>query len=237
MKTDTSIERREHHLGRSEDYLKSIYLLDEDGQAVGFAELAGELSVSPSSVTTMLKRLSAMGLVKYRPYSDVTLTAKGKTAALEVIRHHRLLESFLHRVLGYPLSDVHDEAEVLEHIISERFEERMDEVLGRPATDPHGSPIPGRDLSMARSVATPLTESPVGVPLQVSGLDHRESDRLRYLEELGIVPDAVLTLTERRPLSEPLTVRLRGGRLVTIGHDLGSKILVRPRAGHARGKP
>ncbi len=219
---------------RHEDYLKAIYLIGARAGSAGFGDLAQELSVAPSSVTTMLKRLASMGLVKYTPYSGVSLTHSGQAAALEVIRHHRLLESFLHRVLGYRLADVHDEAEILEHIITERFEDRIDEVLGRPARDPHGSPIPKRDGSMESRAHVPITDAPIGVPLVVSQLEHRGSDRLTYLEDLGIVPQAEITVTERKPFSGPVAIRISSGGEIAIGHELALQVLVSPVEGKRR---
>jgi DtxR family transcriptional regulator, Mn-dependent transcriptional regulator len=233
----SELKETQHAATRHEDYLKSIYLIGAREGTAGFGQLAHELSVSPSSVTTMLKRLSAKGLVRYTPYSGVSLTPAGESAALEVIRHHRLLESFLHRVLRYRLAEVHEEAEKLEHIISERFEDRIDEVLGRPSRDPHGSSIPARDGSMERRAHLPLTDAPVGVALEVSQLEHRNAERLGYLEEMGVVPRAIMTITERKPFSGPVTVLVGRDGEATMGHELASQIFVRTVADRRSDEP
>ena len=141
-----------------EDYLKAIFEL---GEAKTQA-LADALEVSPASVTGMLKKLSALGLIEYERYRGVTLTPAGRKIALETLRHHRLIETYLAEALGYPWHEVHDEAERLEHHISEDFEDRIAEVLGNPTHDPHGDPIPGRDGSLPQSLGRPLTELEVG---------------------------------------------------------------------------
>ncbi len=155
-----------------EDYLKAIYerQAEGDGQAVGTAALAETLGVSQASVTGMLKKLAAASrpLIAYTRYRGVRLTARGEQAALEVVRHHRLLEAYLTTALGYSWDEVHHEAEALEHVISEDFEDRIADFLGHPETDPHGAPIPNRDGSLPPRREVRLTDLPVGRSAAVS---------------------------------------------------------------------
>jgi DtxR family Mn-dependent transcriptional regulator len=174
-----------------QDYLKQIFLLSETGETVGTQSLAERLGVRPASVTGMVQRLAQLGLVDHRRYRGVRLTDAGARVALEMLRHHRLLETFLVTTLGYTWDEVHEEAERLEHVISERFETKMAEVLGHPTHDPHGDPIPDADLR--------LPESRRGVPLGRIGatgggtivrISAQDSDSLSQLSRSGIVPDA-----------------------------------------------
>ncbi len=146
-----------------EDYLKQLLLLEEAlGSPVSTQALAERLGVKPPSVTGMLKKLSALGLVAHAPYRGARLTEAGRRVALEVLRHHRLLETYLHQALGYGWEEVHQEAERLEHVISEDLEERIAEALGHPPFDPHGDPIPTRELALPQGRGLPLAEAPLG---------------------------------------------------------------------------
>src|SRR5215213_9900303 len=189
-----------------EDYAKAIYALErrDDGGPVGTSALAERLEVAPSTVTAMLKRLDAMGLVSYEPYRGVTLTREGERVALEVIRHHRLIEAFLADSLGMPWDLVHDEAEVLEHYISEELEERIAAALGDPAFDPHGDPIPSRDLEIATQPGRALAGLDPGEGGTFTRVSDSNSEMLRYLAERGIRPGAELEVTERQPFGGPL---------------------------------
>lgn len=190
-----------------EDYLKAIYQL-EDGSTVPMSELASRLGVSSASVTSMAKRLAGMGLVTYESYRGVALTAAGEKIALEIIRHHRLLETYLREIMGYGWEEMHNEAEHLEHHISEEFEDRLDEMLGYPTHDPHGDPIPSREGTIEIIDADPLTDSPPEIELQVMRLKDTDTDILDFLESVGVLPGARLTL-----LDEPgETVLVRVGR-------------------------
>lgn len=206
-----------------EDYLKAIYQL-EDGQAVSTSELAARLAVSAASVTSMAKRLAGMGLVTYESYRGVTLTPAGEKIALEIIRHHRLLETYLREIMGYGWEEMHNEAEHLEHHISEEFEDRLDEMLGYPTHDPHGDPIPSREGTIEVVEADPLTASPTDTELQVMRLRDTDTDILEYLESVGVLPGARLTL-----LDEPGdTVRVRIGRRDhTIDRRIAEHVYVR----------
>jgi DtxR family Mn-dependent transcriptional regulator len=210
-----------------EDYAKAIHALQQrDGAPVSTSALAERLGVSPGSVTAMLKRMGEMGLVEHEPYHGVTLTGPGERVALEVIRHHRLLEAYLAEALGMPWDRVHDEAEVLEHYISEELEERMAAALGDPAVDPHGDPIPDRELAVAPAEGTPLA----GLRPGDSGVFARVSDSdpgmLRYLADRGIRPGAKLEVRERQPFGGPLTVDVEGTGHA-IGGELAERMLIR----------
>src|SRR5438309_11903721 len=145
-----------------EDTLKAIFLLGQEDAGAGTSALAERLGISPGAVTKMVKKLAALRLVDHSPYRGVTLTPAGEKVALEVIRHHRLLELYLHEALGYAWDQVHSEAERLEHVLSEEMEERIDAFLGRPVLDPHGDPIPSREGVVARPVGTRLSDLPDG---------------------------------------------------------------------------
>jgi len=186
-------------------------------------------------------------MVHYEKHRGVSLTQEGRKYALEVVRHHRLLELFLHKDLGYDLHEVHEEADRLEHAISERFEERVAERLGHPETDPHGDPIPRRDGSLPRREELCLAEAPVGTVATVSRVAHSDATLVRYLCELGIVPQARLVVLERAPFEGPLVVRLEGeqreralgvgaARAVFLSGEAGSENGGgdRPRAGDRR---
>jgi DtxR family Mn-dependent transcriptional regulator len=210
------------HLSGSEaieDYAKEIFTLQERGDGpVGTSALAERLRVAPSSVTAMLKRLDEMKLVRYQPYRGVTLTASGERMALEVIRHHRLIELYLAEAFGMPWDRVHAEAEVLEHYISEELEELIAEKLGDPARDPHGDPIPDRDLTMADDETATLDELQKGQTATFARVSDSDPEMLRYLAERGIRPGAKLSVTDRQPFSGPLFVDVGGKQHVLGGH-------------------
>jgi len=205
-----------------EDYLKQIFLLGERGGSVGTQSLAVRLGVRPASVTGMVQRLAELGLVDHRRYRGVSLTESGRQVALEMLRHHRLLETYLARTLGYGWEEIHDEAERLEHVISERFEERIAEALGHPTRDPHGDPIPDSELQLPeeggglRLVERGLTGS--ATVLRVGAQD---TDSLAVLERLGLVPGARLEVLE----STPAGVRIStGGARFLVPAELASQV-------------
>jgi DtxR family transcriptional regulator, Mn-dependent transcriptional regulator len=216
-----------------EDYAKAIHALSgPDLDPVGTSALAARLGVSPGTVTAMLKRMAELGLVEHEPYHGVKLTAAGERIALEVIRHHRLLEAYLAEALGMPWDRVHDEAEVLEHYISEELEERISVALGDPSRDPHGDPIPDRELEIFSSSSRPLAELDPGDSGVFSRVSDSAPEMLRYLSELGIAPGDRLEVVGRQPFGGPLSVRFAsgthaiGGRLAEAMHvELGE---VRP---------
>jgi DtxR family Mn-dependent transcriptional regulator len=200
-----------------EDYLKALYLLHGDQRAVPTGELAQRLGISSASVSEMVVRLSEQGLVEHHRHRGQQLTDEGRQAAVELVRHHRLLEMFLVEVLGYGWDEVHEEAERLEHVISERMEERIFELLGRPQIDPHGHAIPSRKGVVRPVTERPLSDCQAGEEVIVRVVSDDDSDRLRELKRRGLVPGARLlvragtrfespieTVLERRRLSVPL---------------------------------
>src|SRR3954447_9947043 len=211
-----------------EDYAKAIYGLQrhEEGPVTTSA-LAERLGVAPSSVTAMLKRLDELPLVRYEPYHGVTLTAAGERVALEVIRHHRLIEAFLADALEMPWDRIHDEAEVLEHYISEDLERRIAEKLGNPALDPHGDPIPTPELAMAADRTTALSRLEAGDVATFSRVSDSDPGMLRYLAERGIRPGARLRVTEVQPFGGPAVVQV-DGREHALGGSLAEKMRVEP---------
>jgi DtxR family Mn-dependent transcriptional regulator len=209
-----------------EDYAKALHALAKrsDG-AVTTSALAERLGVSPGSVTAMLKRMGEMGLVAHEPYRGATLTGEGERVALEVIRHHRLLESYLTDVLGMPWDRVHDEAEVLEHYISEELEERIAAALGDPRHDPHGDPIPDRELEVEAEPAVPLAEIEVGGAGTLARVSDSDPAMLRFLAERGIRPGARVRVHEREPFGGSVSIDV-DGEPHAIGADLARRMLI-----------
>lgn len=181
-----------------EDYLKHILTLGEFNETVSTQMLADHLEIKPASVTGMLKKLSAIKLVNYKPYKGVSLTDAGEKIALEVLRHHRLLELYLADVLGYNWDEIHDEAERLEHVISEQFEARIAEKLGHPTHDPHGDPIPDQNLSYPKGPALiELRVLPIGKKATVKRVKTQDRDALNFLSRLNLIIGAEVTATEQ----------------------------------------
>jgi DtxR family transcriptional regulator, Mn-dependent transcriptional regulator len=194
------------HTRAIEDYVKAIYLLQQEHCQVTTSLLAEQLGFAPPSVTSMLQKLAKLDLVAYTPYQGVVLTEDGQRIALEVLRHHRLLELFLVTKLGYSWEEVHAEAEVLEHVISETLEARIAALLGHPTTDPHGDPIPAADGTLPFNTCQPLPSLPLGATSQVSRVTDQHPDHLRYLAALGLIPGATVTMRARAPFDGPLTL-------------------------------
>ncbi|MGH2618469.1 MAG: metal-dependent transcriptional regulator [Thermomicrobiales bacterium] len=188
-----------------QDYLKAVYRLGDQGP-VSTQQLADELGVAAPSATNMAKRLHELGLLNHEPYRGVSLTPAGRQAALDVVRRHRLLETYLAEAVGLGWDEVHDEAERLEHHLSDRLEARLDSLLGFPATDPHGDPIPrgGADLAPGPT----LLQTPAGAEGTVSRVSDRDPEQLRYLRTLGIVPGAKVTVIEHLPFEGPVRIRV-----------------------------
>ena len=199
-----------------QDYLKAIYELEEDFGRASTSALATALKVAPASVTGMLQKLAEHSaesprLVAYERHHGATLTPAGRQIALEIIRHHRLIELYLAEALGYRWDEVHAEAEKLEHVISEEFEDRICAVLGDPTRDPHGNPIPAKDGTVPPQATTPLTVVDAGQRARVARVRDDDPALLRYLAELGLVLDATLTVADRAPFDGPLHVRIGAG--------------------------
>ncbi len=208
-----------------EDYLKVAYRLQQEGGSVSTQRLADELHISGPSVTNMVKRLHDLQLVSHTRYHGMELTESGKRVALEVLRHHRLLELYLKESLGYDWDQVHAEAERLEHHVSEELEARMDSVLGFPKVDPHGDPIPSRDGIIATVPATRLVDLVAGDVARVSRVSDREPDQLRYLGELGLYPGVEVTVVEKMPVDGPLRIEI-GTDSHIIGRTLAAAVNV-----------
>jgi DtxR family Mn-dependent transcriptional regulator len=196
----------------TEDYLKSIYGLASRGEPVTTGALARSLGVSSPSASAMIKRLETEQFLERPQDSGLRLTAKGEDAALRVVRRHRLLETFLVRALDMSWDEVHAEAELLEHALSERVEERIDAALGHPARDPHGDPIPPRHGPHQEDWGQSLDGAPAGVRFRVERVCDRDSEALRHLGSLGIVPGAVLDVQEQAPFGGPRWIEVGGQR-------------------------
>lgn len=191
-----------------QDYAKAIYTLESRHGSASTNDLAALLDVRPASVSGMLRKLSALDLVEHERYRGVRLTGRGRRVALEVIRHHRLLELFLVESLGMTWDEVHAEAEVLEHALSEELEELIAAKLGDPTVDPHGDPIPSRELTLADSHAPTLAELAPGERATFVRVSDTDPEMLRFLAERGILPGRDLELIERQPFDGPLFVRV-----------------------------
>jgi len=208
-----------------DDYLKALYLLHGDTGPVATGRLAERLGISPASVSEMVVRLAEQGLVSHDRYRGQQLTTEGRTAALELVRHHRLLEMFLVQVLGFRWDEVHDEAERLEHVISERMEERIFELLGRPDLDPHGHAIPSRDGTVLATSERPLSACQGGEEVVVRSVSDDDPDRLRELERLGLKPGLRLAIVAPSRYESPIEARVSRRRL-TVPLGLAREIFV-----------
>jgi DtxR family Mn-dependent transcriptional regulator len=219
-------------LSRSvEDYLKTIYQLSQGAGEVATTGIAERLEVAPASVTGMIKRMAESGLLEHEPYRGVRLTQEGRKAALAVMRRHRLLETYLITKLGYDWSSVHDEAERLEHAVSDELIERMAFALGDPKYDPHGAPIPTRDGEIERPEYLPLSDVEPGAKVALRQVGDDDSERLRYLKSIGLVPMVEMTVLDKQPFSGPITLRLgtKETKDRTIGMELAARLLVERR--------
>lgn len=217
-----------------QDYLKAIYQIQEkqNGEAVSTSSLAAWLGIASASVTGMIKRFASADpkLVEYEPYAGVTLTDAGQRIALEVIRHHRLIESYLCQMLGYSWDEVHAEADRLEHFISEDMEDRMAEALGNPITDPHGDPIPDRAGNFLKLDAFPLTQLTDEQPAIITRVIGQEPDLLRYLSEQGLTLSTRIQVISKAPFNGPINIRIFGKTetRLALGRDVADKILILP---------
>lgn len=210
-----------------EDYLKAIYgVKQREGEPVSTSSVAEILEVTPPTVTSMMKTLADRGLVEREKYSGVELTREGETVALEVLRHHRLIETYLAERLDYDWSEVHDEADRLEHHISEEFERRVADVLDDPEVDPHGDPIPTDALEPVSDEDETLLKYEEGQTVRVKRVRDRDPEELAYLESAGITPDTDLTIEEIAPIGM-IRLSLESGETVSIPDQVASAIRVR----------
>jgi DtxR family Mn-dependent transcriptional regulator len=220
--------RQRHNLNHQaiEDYLKTIYMLAQDESPVSTSRIAEAREVKPASATSMIKRLANLKMVNYEKHYGVTLTPAGEKLALEVIRHHRLIELYLMEALGFSWDEVHEQADILEHVISEKLEERIAAALNYPEFDPHGDPIPAKDGSMALVDVELLSTIPAGQTVWVRRiLDDANSELLRYLADMGLVPGTAVTIQTIAPFDGPLTLLIEDKTKV-IGRNVAASVLV-----------
>lgn len=202
-----------------QDYLKAIFKLEHGGQVATTSAIADKLAISPASVSGMLKKLDRSGFATYNPYQGAHLTEAGRRVALELIRHHRLIELYLQKALGYTWDKVDAEAERLEHVISEEMEEAMARFLNQPTHDPHGDPIPTRDGYMPSTLYEPLSAMQPGQVVYIRRVKDSDPELLRYLGRLGMYPGARIEVVAQAPFDGPLLVRIEG-----LDHALGAQV-------------
>lgn len=208
------------------DYIKAIWDLGGTG-AASTKEVAARLSVSPASVSNMFVRLQEMGLVRHERYHGASLTDSGRVEALRLVRRHRLIETFLLEHLGYNRQEVHDEAERLEHAVSDGFTERLAEFLGHPERDPHGDPIPAADGTLEVEDSFPLAEAGAGERVRISQVADDDTPVLDHLEGRGLIPGCVLAVVEAREVDGVVTIEDEGGLTHALGEVLTRAIFVR----------
>lgn len=211
----------------TQDYLKHIYELTENGESASTNALAQKMKISAPSVTGMIQKLASgkPALVEYQKHQGVTLTKEGRKAALEVIRHHRLIEAWLVQTLGYSWDEVHEEAERLEHVISEDFERRIAAAMGHPTRDPHGELIPSADLKMPSDDTTPLSSLRPTQSAKIRRVDARDPDLLRHLDSLGLTPGTRIEIVEYSTFDNNLTIKV-GKKVNVLGLNITAKIFV-----------
>ncbi len=225
---------------RISDCLKVIYDMQERGQKVTTSAVRERLGVSDATVTMLFKDFAEAGWVEHTPYHGARLTELGEQKAKEVIRHHRLLELYLARQLGYSWDRVHEEADKLEHVISEEFEDKVDALLGYPTVDPHGDPIPAKDGSIPARKGCTLTRLQDGQSAVILRVNDQDPEKLRYLGELGLYPDTRIEMVKHAPFGGPLSIRVGVGKQqveYALGEQLAEQIEVTaPEAEVAVGK-
>lgn len=203
-----------------EDYLKTIYEIERVTGAAATTDIATRLAVAPASVSGMIRRLSGQGLLEHEKYRGVRLTEEGRRVALGTIRRHRIIELYLVEKLGFSWDRVHDEAEQLEHAASDELIDRMAASLGEPTVDPHGAPIPTREGEIDEGDNVPLTDLRPGEVGRIVRVSDDDPALLRYLDELGLTPGAVVTVRDVAPFAGPITLRVDGGRERTVGRPV-----------------
>jgi DtxR family Mn-dependent transcriptional regulator len=223
MNSSTINERPSSSVG---DYLKALWNLGREGTA-STKDVADRLSISPASVTNMFVRLREMGLAEYERYHGASLTEAGRVEALRLMRRHRLIETFLLECLGYSWEAVHEEAESLEHSVSDEFTERLAEFLGHPDHDPHGDSIPAADGTMEPDDSFPLSAATTGQRVRIYRVGDEEAAKLAYLEEHGLTPGRLLEVREMRALDGVVTVTTEEGETSSLGSPLAGSVLVR----------
>ncbi len=210
-----------------EDYIKTIYKAQSDAASVSTQDLADRLGVSAPAVSKMMRRLAELRLISHAPYQSVKLTRTGEKMALEIIRHHRLLELYLVQAMGFTWDNVHEEAERLEHHISEEFEERIDELLGHPKACPHGDPIPTRNGAIGHTSNRSLALQQHPERLVVQRVSDEDAELLRHFKSLGVVPGTAFEFVRQEPFEGPLVLRI-GGKLVRLTPQAAREVFVDP---------
>ncbi len=231
MATKSRIETESKPTSTVEQYIKVIFSQQEgaDGEVVGMKQLADAMAVTPGTATAMVKHLSAHAMVDYTPRKGVLLTATGWKLAVTMIRRHRLIETFLEQVLGYDWTEVHEDAEALEHAVSERFIERIDTYLEYPQTDPHGDPIPDASGAIERRLSVPLDRCSEGDQVTVVRIGDEDPEFLFLMKEHMLTPGEVFLVTELNPTAGTLSVcHIESKALFTLGLAAGARILVAP---------
>lgn len=209
-----------------QDYIKTIYKL-EDEKPVSTTQISNEMGISGASVTGMLKRLSKLGLVNYNAYRGVNLTDEGYKNALAVLRKHRLLETYLKEVLHYDLQYIHEEACRLEHVVSEMFIDKIEEIMDNPTYSPMGKPIPSKDLKLPEQELIPLSQVDPGQHVIIRSIDDSDTEIVGYMEEKGFLPGLTLTVREKEPFKGPITLTLGEDEVrVIIGFEIASRLFV-----------
>ncbi|MFV1883131.1 MAG: metal-dependent transcriptional regulator [Balneola sp.] len=206
-----------------EDYLKAIYVLETEGEGATTTNIADMLNVSSASVTNMLKRLAGMNFIDHKSYKGATLTESGRKIALEILRHHRLLELYLKEIMGYSWDEVHEEAEKLEHHISEQFEDKIAELLDHPTHDPHGDPIPTKDGVVPEMASLSVCDAKEETSYIIGRVKDQDPELLRYLEKTGVIPGVKLTILEKAPFEGPIRVLLEEEEK-TLGYAIAKQI-------------
>lgn len=208
-----------------EDYLKAIYLLEIDGVVATTNNIAESLAVSSASVTNMFKKLAKLQLINHKSYRGAELTEAGEKIALEVIRHHRLLELYLKEMMGYSWDQVHDEAEKLEHHISEQFEDKIAELLNDPTHDPHGDPIPSKEGVVPEMASLAITDADENESYIIGRVRDQDPELLRFLEKSGIIPGVKVTILEKTPFDGPVKIKLED-KETTIGNSVAKDVFL-----------
>ncbi len=209
-----------------EDYIRAIYQLQSSSPGATTTALAKEMRVSAASATNMIKKLAGMGLVRHSPYRGVTLTRPGEKIALEILRHHRLIELFLNETLGIPWDEVHVEAHRLEHVLSDNLEDHIAEFLGDPTEDPHGDPIPTKSGAVNEKEQHSLGDVMPGASATIRRVSDQDPEHLRHFSRLGLVPNATVDVVKREPFGGPLHIRVGSGEAHILDEALAKEIWV-----------
>jgi DtxR family Mn-dependent transcriptional regulator len=222
------MKQQREHSTVTEDYLRAVYSVEEwHDEGVGVTELAQLMNVVPSTASENVRKLREAGLLDHRPYQRVRLTEEGRVEAVKMVRRHRLLETFLHRSLGFSWDEVHEEAEHLEHAVSDRFVDKLEEALGFPTMDPHGDPIPSKDGSVVPAAGATLLTAPIDEDLTIVRIRDGEPEVLRYFEQRNLVPGTVIRVLDRSKVTGMIGISADGERF-DVSKELGASVKVTP---------